>query len=92
MPWTLWADFECRAIPPDVTACSHPADLGKMYAYLLGLYLGDGCLSLHARNVWRLRIFQDARYTGLVEECERAIHDVADRDAGRFTREGCTEI
>ncbi|MFQ5522477.1 MAG: helix-turn-helix domain-containing protein [Acidimicrobiia bacterium] len=26
------------------------------YAYLLGAYLGDGCLSLHPRDVYRLRI------------------------------------
>ena len=88
----LWADFECRATPPDVTACSHPAQLGEAYAYLLGVYLGDGCLSLHARHVWRLRIFQDARYLALIDECVRAIHEVADREAGRLSRLGCTEI
>ena len=88
----LWSDYECRAVPPDVTACSHPAELGADYAYLLGLYLGDGCLSLHPRNVWRLRIFQDARYRGLVEECVRTVRAVADRDAGQLSRQGCTEI
>ena len=88
----LWADYQCRATPPDVTACGHPAELGSEYAYLLGLYLGDGCLSLHARHVWRLRIFQDARYRTLVSECVRAIRSVADREAGQLSRHGCTEI
>ena len=88
----LWADYECRAVPPDVTACSHPAHLGSDYAYLLGLYLGDGCLSLYKRHVWRLRIFQDARYTRLVDECVQAIRVVADREAGQVSKQGCTEI
>jgi len=28
----------------------------EAYAYLLGIYLGDGCLSPHPRGVYRLRI------------------------------------
>lgn len=39
------------------------------YAYLLGLYLGDGCLSKHARDVYRLRISLDARQPGIVADC-----------------------
>ena len=31
------------------------------YCYLLGLYLGDGCISLY-RRVWRLRIVLDQKY------------------------------
>ncbi len=29
----------------------------EAYSYLLGMYLGDGCLSAGARNVYRLRVF-----------------------------------
>jgi len=47
------------------------------YSYLLGLYLGDGCISLHARGVWRLRIALDAIYPGIVAECAAAIEAVA---------------
>jgi hypothetical protein len=32
------------------------------YAYLLGLYLGDGCLSEHPRGVYHLRVACAARY------------------------------
>lgn len=46
------------------------------YAYLLGMYLGDGCLSLYPRDVWRLRIFMDSRYPGIIEECAFAISTV----------------
>ena len=33
---------------------------GAAYAYLLGLYLGDGCISAYPRGVWKLRITLDA--------------------------------
>jgi hypothetical protein len=61
----LWADHECLAVPPDVTACADIRDLGFQYAYLLGLYLGDGCLTEVARSDFRLRIEwrQSNRYT-----------------------------
>jgi hypothetical protein len=40
------------------------------YAYLLGLYLGDGCLGNHGHQ---LMISLDARYPGIVEAAEEAI-------------------
>lgn len=43
------------------------------YAYLLGLYLGDGCLLRHPRDVYRLHIYLDAAYPVLAAECEAAI-------------------
>jgi hypothetical protein len=36
----------------------------KSYSYLLGLYLGDGCISRHPR-AWRLRIVLDDKYPKL---------------------------
>ena len=38
--------------------CPHLARAATLpaYAYLLGLYLGDGSISSHARGVYRLRI------------------------------------
>jgi hypothetical protein len=41
--------------------------------YLLGMYLGDGCLSAHPRGVYKLRISLDSRYPGIAGECEGAI-------------------
>jgi hypothetical protein len=64
------------------------------YAYLLGLYLGDGCLSLHRRGVYRLRIVLDQRYPCIVTECMdamRAIRSSAMR-VGRVQRVGCVEV
>src|SRR5689334_17512829 len=43
------------------------------YSYLLGLYLGDGTLSRHPRDVYRLRIFLDRAYPVIVGECEAAV-------------------
>lgn len=43
------------------------------YAYLLGLYLGDGYISTHRNGVHRLRIVQDAKYPGLVTGCAEAM-------------------
>jgi hypothetical protein len=42
------------------------------YAYLLGVYLGDGCLSTHARGVFRLEITLDGIYPRVIAECEAA--------------------
>lgn len=61
--------------------CAHPVhDFDALpqaaYAYLLGLYLGDGCLSKCARKVFRLRIFLDAKYPGIVAECAAGMRGV----------------
>ena len=58
-------------------ATSHGFDrLPPAYAYLFGLYLGDGCISEHARAVFRLRVHLDLRYPLIIEACEAAIHEV----------------
>ena len=44
-------------------------ELGASYAYLLGLYLGDGTISAHPRGVYRLRVSLDRKYPAIVEEC-----------------------
>lgn len=43
------------------------------YSYLLGLYLGDGSISAHSRGVFRLRVYMDRAYPGIVGECVAAI-------------------
>lgn len=53
----------------------HPAPslLVYSYAYLLGLYLGDGCLLKHQRGVFRLHITLDAAHPVIAEECLAAM-------------------
>jgi hypothetical protein len=76
-----------RADPAAATGCpecGHPehlfTELPTEYCYLLGLYLGDGCISAGPRHVYRLRINLDLAYPGIVDECEAAIRAVAPRN------------
>lgn len=50
-----------------------PGVTAHAYAYVLGLYLGDGLISAHPRDVYRLRVFLDRAYPLIVEECRAAI-------------------
>jgi hypothetical protein len=50
--------------------------LPASYVYLLGLYLGDGCISRHPRNVYRLRITLDVAYPGIIAAALDAVRAV----------------
>ena len=45
------------------------------YSYLLGLYLGDGCVSRHPR-AWCLRITLDKKYPEIIDRCRVAIDNL----------------
>src|SRR2546423_10020113 len=63
----------------------HTHDFGLLppsYAYLLGLYLGDGCISRHARGVHRLRITLDMRYRLIISACRDAMAEVDASEPG----------
>lgn len=65
----------------------------EAYSYLLGVYLGDGCLSLHPRGVYRLRIACDLKYPEIINEI--ATHIVIVRgvdDVGFVGKKGCVEV
>jgi hypothetical protein len=49
-----------------------PGLLPTAYCYLLGVYLGDGCIS-RCRQVWRLRITLDNKYPMIIDRCREAI-------------------
>lgn len=63
------------------------------YCYLLGLYLGDGCISRMGR-VWRLRIVLDIKYPTIVDRCREAIDAVMPRQRAAVTRRPtqCVEV
>jgi hypothetical protein len=67
-------------IPAVCPRCGHAEhdfdSLPHAYAYLLGLYLGDGCISEHRRRVHKLRVFLDLSYPAIIEQCARAIREV----------------
>lgn len=72
-----------------------PAD-GRSYAYLLGLYLGDGCITPAgdpAKRVWRLRIMCGDDWPGLIDECVLAMSSIRpDHKVSLVPSRGCTEV
>jgi hypothetical protein len=80
-------------MPHSCPICNHAEVDGWWYAYLLGMYLGDGCLAMHPRGVYKLRIVLDTRYPMIIDECTRAIAILRpDRPVGKVRKIGCTEI
>jgi hypothetical protein len=79
-----------------------PVESQNRYAYLLGLYLGDGCISRQGpetKGVWKLRISCADCWPGVMEECRQAMSDVRSAATGRLGRsvttihrEGCAEL
>jgi len=51
-------------------------NLSPAYVYLLGLYLGDGCISSCHRGVFRFRIALDTRYPGIIRSAAAAITEI----------------
>ncbi|MFJ4339736.1 transcriptional regulator [Streptomyces sp. NPDC088915] len=76
----------CRPLPglPDDTAA---------YAYLLGLYLGDGCISDHPRGGHYLRIACADAWPRLIEACRSAILAVQPTgSACLLQKQGCVMV
>ncbi|TDD70304.1 helix-turn-helix domain-containing protein [Actinomadura rubrisoli] len=68
----------------------------RAYAYLLGLYLGDGCISPvgdPAKKIWALRISCANSWPGIMRECAEAVHAIRPDNKIRFIPcTGCTEV
>ena len=99
IPRTTIRDWRKR--PADAAAprnacprCSDSPLPEETYSYLLGLYLGDGCLSEHARGVFRLRVALDKRYPGIIDECRRAVDVVRATGAPAHVQQsaGCVNV
>ncbi|GIJ25238.1 hypothetical protein Vqi01_04000 [Micromonospora qiuiae] len=76
--------FRCRW---DQEQLSDPA----AYAYLLGLYLGDGHLVTTAR-VPVLRIYCSDSWPNLIDLCERAMKEVLASSVQRVQKKGCVGV
>jgi hypothetical protein len=79
--------------------CSQPPSLPEPecdYAYLLGLYLGDGCISAGgnpAKGVFVLRIACADAWPGVMEECKSAMRAVRPYNkVGTVQKEGCKMV
>lgn len=75
-------------------AAFDPAHVPRVpYSYLLGLYLGDGYIVRHGpRGVYRLSIFLDERYPGIIEACSQAVAAVSGRWPGHHRKVGCIDV
>jgi hypothetical protein len=64
-----------------------------VYCYVLGLYLGDGCISRHPR-VWILRISLDTKYPAIIDQCRQAIDVLMPGQRAALLRrsDGCTDV
>jgi hypothetical protein len=85
---------EREAARPRCPRCADPPrDLPeeRAYAYLFGLYLGDGHL-VTSIKVPVLRIYCTASWPGLADACEEAMLRVLARKVHRVTRDGCVAV
>jgi hypothetical protein len=65
----------------------------RAYAYLLGMYLGDGHISREPNGVYRLRIAACDAYPDVMDECARAVAAVMpDRRVGLLRQQGCHDV
>lgn len=65
----------------------------QAYAYVLGMYLGDGCLSSGPRGVYRLRIACDLKYPEIIDEIANCMVIVRGVDqVGFVNMKGCIEV
>ena len=86
-PDLVRAPVECCRCAGNETLPRDPA----AYAHLLGLYLGDGCLSRMPR-AWRLRITCDNGWPGLADEAEAVIRQVSGNRVQRVRKPGCQDV
>jgi len=64
----------------------------QAYAYLLGIYLGDGSIVVN-RKVYRLRVTLDKKYPNIINTCMQAIQTVLpENKVGLVAREGCYDV
>jgi hypothetical protein len=58
---------------PSLNSNGWEPEIKQTYAYLLGVYLGDGYIS-KVRYTHRFRIFMDSRYVDIISKCVRSIN------------------
>jgi len=85
-----------RATCPRCAAIPALPEPNADYSYLLGLYLGDGCISragARDKEVWKLRIMCADAWPGLIGECERAMRSIRPGNKVSIAQMvGCAEV
>jgi hypothetical protein len=96
-----WRDHpeKAQAARGDCPRCGDTTTLPEPradYAYLLGLYLGDGCISASgnpAKRVWKLRVICADAWPGLIQECVRSMQAVRPMNKVMLQqKQGCQEV
>ncbi|MFJ5548370.1 helix-turn-helix domain-containing protein [Streptomyces sp. NPDC093225] len=78
--------------PTDCPRCTGREVDREAYAYLLGLYLGDGHIIAKARQN-HLSVYCDEKWTGLIDAAEAAMRRVMPSPStGRHQKKGCVEV
>lgn len=80
-----------RKTATDCPVCSLRVLEESTYAYLLGIYLGDGYIVRMPRT-YRLRVFLDLKYPDIIDEAAAAMGIIRMGQVGRLVREGCIEL
>jgi hypothetical protein len=58
-----------RGVDCDGAKCDRVSNVSPVaYSYLLGQYLGDGSIASFPRGVFRLQVYSDLRYPGIIDE------------------------
>jgi hypothetical protein len=79
--------------PTNCPVCDGQRMDDEAYAYLLGIYLGDGCLSLHPKQVYRLRIACDLKYPDIINEIASHVIILSGADSVGFVlAPGCVNV
>lgn len=78
--WLNPANQRRTSFLPTCEACGHPSHVFDAlpesdYAYLLGIYLGDGTVSRYPRT-WALCVYMDSRYPAIIAEVAAAMRSV----------------
>ncbi|MGQ4387374.1 transcriptional regulator [Streptomyces sp. SAS_270] len=83
-----------RANPcPRCSSAPEQPDDPAAYPYLLGLYLGDGCISPSRRGVHFLRIACADAWPGLIDACAEAVQTLRPTNkVFRVQRQGCQYV
>ncbi|MFE4305770.1 helix-turn-helix domain-containing protein [Streptomyces sp. NPDC056517] len=94
--WWLSEDRRRRGVryqhPTDCPRCTGRTFDAPAYAYLLGLYLGDGHITSKAKQ-HHLSIFCTASWPGLIDAAEDAMRRVMPMPSvRRRSRQGCAEV
>jgi hypothetical protein len=80
---------------PRCGAVEHASTDTPSYAYVLGMYLGDGDIA-HLRRTWRLRISLDVKWPGVIGECREALERLFPLNkvgvSGAAAKEGCAIV